>query len=258
MDKRNILCLIAGLALAPVTVPAQTIRTLDHQPVLMPSQFIVSPDGIEYLREGRATPIVAPWDKIDLNALAKEEPQIERARQKAILTKQRVYVTVPKPANYYVAFLKLPVNATFPTQTLSITQDTSIYNMSAEAFSTSDGAATSTTVDGFIAGTSTSRTKTVDLTRYPLCTTIEGLFMTLAADSNPDSKKLILDLEKQSSFFPNLILGLKDLAALYPKDPEIKETILALEKFTTGDVAVSVDSQRQLASFVAHCHAVKM
>ena len=245
--------IIFGLVLA-TTAFSQTLRSIDNRVAKLPSQFIVSQEGVRWIQSGLSDPILIKWDRINLDALAKEEPKIEEARQKAILTKQEIFISIPLPRNYYKEFLTLPINTKFKETGKAVSSGRVSYDVSTNGY-----------VDyntGFysgnskVAGTTSSITKYIDTTRPSLNTTIEGLFLKISDDSKLDSHKLINDLKESGDVYQNLRIAFSNLQDAYPADVEIKRTLAALDRLI-AEKATSVDAMRQIGRFVEYARNKK-
>lgn len=80
----------------------------------IPDQAVVSADGITFVRPGDAKPVTLKWQDIDLLRLAKQDPDLEGSRQKALLTGEKTVLAAEAPkVNPYAEFLALPVKVTF-------------------------------------------------------------------------------------------------------------------------------------------------
>ena len=57
------------------------IVSTNGQSAQLPSQFAVTPEGIQGFVKGQAEPRTIPWERIDLNVLARTQPGIEKAQR---------------------------------------------------------------------------------------------------------------------------------------------------------------------------------
>ncbi len=259
------------LALAPaLALPAQVIHSLDHHEIHLPAQFVVSAAGVEHVPDGAKDPAVIGWETIDLAALAKDAPAVEAARKKALLIGERAYFAATpsassahspvaaSPANPYRSFLELPINVTFNDSTQVTTQSLPARENGPRASTLPNGSRDAYLTDGArsASGVTTSTTRIADTTRYPLATNIEGLFLTIGDDHNPDAHALILELQKRPGFFLGLRRSLETLATGHPQDFEIPAAIKAVSRFAVGESTISVDDQRELVRFVEHCRTI--
>lgn len=234
-----------------LNLSAQTIYSNDGKSLKLPSQFIVFSEGIKWIQPGKTNTVVAKWSNIDMKRLASTEPDIDGARQKAILTQENLYFKVQPviATNYYRTFLGLEVNIKFQEEWKAITQGTVCYSMSTSGFVD--------TRTGFYSGTASgtgqihAQTDILDVTRPSLNTTIEGLLMEISNVSNRNSANLIRDLKESGPVFTNLILIFDNLKTAYPQDKEIYRTITALHRLKNSR-AVNTDSMRQIRLFVLH------
>jgi hypothetical protein len=246
------------LLLSCVACTAQTIHSADKQrSVKLPSQFIVTQEGLKWVQPGVKDPVTVAWERIDLESLAKEEPQIEQARQKVMLTQKSIYVTVPAPVNHYKEFLNLPVKAKFKEKWTAVTSTTSSYDMSVNGYSTTNAAGTYFNATGEGSGSSTSNTRYVDTSRQALSVTMEGFLLSLSKDGATDTHRLVKDLQENGSTLLNVRAALVNLGEVYPKDLEIPRTIAAIDRLTT-EKTTSVDAMRQLGKFVEYARNKKV
>ncbi|MCX6952823.1 MAG: hypothetical protein NTV51_11750 [Verrucomicrobia bacterium] len=103
--------LVLLLALVSAAVAQSVLyqtRRLD-----LPAQFTVEPHALTYLPAAASQIAVLRWGDIDLALLARQEPEIEAARQTAVLTGKKVYLAVAPPIHYMCLFMELPVNVQF-------------------------------------------------------------------------------------------------------------------------------------------------
>jgi hypothetical protein len=231
---------------------AQTVRLLSGKDVRLPSQFVVQKDGIRFAPPDRSDVVTLEWTTIDVRALSRDEPMLNEARQKAVLTGKSAYVTVAAPINYLQAFLSLPVDVEFNQRWEFRSSTVSNYTVSLDGFARSGKASDHfSQLKGvaFVQGQSRTVASAINKTRYPLATTIEGLFRMIGDDRIPESARLVRDLQDRGAFFPNLLIGLKNLQRVYPNDARIRDVIKAVERLSS-DRAISVDAQREVLSFV--------
>jgi hypothetical protein len=243
--------IILVLALA-TTAAGQTLRSIDNRVAKLPSQFIVTKDGVKWIQPGLREPILITWDRIDLEALAKEEPKIEEARQKAILTKKDVFISIPPPRNYYKEFLALPVNARFKEKWKAVSSGRVDYDISTNGYIDYNTGSYSGTSK--VSGTTSSITKYIDNTRQSLNTTVEGLLLKMSDDTQLDTHKLVNDLRESGDVYQNLKIAFSNLQAAYPSDVEIGRTAAALDRLM-AEKTTSVDAMRQLRKFVDYARS---
>jgi len=237
-----------ALLLAFVSIAAAQTVVYKNQRLSLPPQFTVEPHAITYLPAGARQITTLRWDDIDLAILARQEPEIEGARHQAVLTGKKVYLAVTPPIHYMRLFMELPVNVQFNRSWVATSQTR--YTTSTTSFP--QGTGTGQTVlatQGFV--TAKTTTRIIDTTRYPLATTMEGLLMTMGDDRKPDAQRLVRELQTYGAFFPNLILGVRKLQEVYPRDHMLPRLLKALDKLSS-DQAISVDAQRELQAFVAY------
>ncbi len=230
---------------------AQTVRTLGGKDVRLPSQFLVQKDGIRFAPPDRAEAVTLEWSMIDVRALSRDEPMLNEARQKALLTGKSSYFTVPAPINYLQAFLSLPVDVQFNQRWEYRSSTASNYTVSFDGFARPGKPDYLSQLQGaaFVSGQSRTVSRAIDKTRYPLATTVEGLFRMIGDDRKPDAARLVRDLQDHGAFFPNLLIGLRNLQKVYPNDVRVRNVIKAVEKLAS-DRAISVDAQREVLAFV--------
>lgn len=235
----------------PLMLQAQKIHLVDGRSGVLPGQFIVSKAGVSWVGTGEAQPTLLEWREIDLIQLARVEPEIEKARKKALLTNESTYFTIPEKVNHFVAFLDLPVEVKFNRSWKVTRRESSTYYISTEGFLevTPEGQDYLIT-SGFVDKESLAREKVEEVTPYPISTTIRGLFMIIGDDRNSRSRLVIRELRKQPGFFENIIIGLQNLSYLEPaRSREIQETIDALRSLSSGR-PISIDAQRVIMKFV--------
>ena len=85
-------------------VQAQVIVSTDGRRAKLPSRFVVTPEGIEGFVPGQSEPRTIKWEAINLSILSRSEPEIEKARQEAILKNERIFFLIKPPPNYYKEF----------------------------------------------------------------------------------------------------------------------------------------------------------
>ncbi len=236
---------LALLLVAVLTAGAQSVIR-SGQRMALPKQFTVEQKGLTYVVSGQRQATVISWNEIDTATLARQEPEIEAARQRAVLTGKSTYFTVTPPPVYMRLFMGLPVRVEFNSSWVAISRSNYAVSATGSVQNAGSGLATFT-AQGFVSGVTSTRL--IDTSRYPLATTIEGLLMTMGDDRKPDSHRLIRELQTQGAFFPNLILGFRNLNEIYPRDPMIPRVLRALDKLSS-DQSVSIDAQRELIVFV--------
>lgn len=140
--KKNYTILVILLSFAY----GQVIVSTDGQKAALPRQFAVTPEGIQAMVSGQSTPMTTPWSRINLDILAKTEPEIEKARKEAVLKGSRIYFEVQPPPNYYREFLNAPVNVQF-NQSWDVKQTSwSRYRYSTEGYADISPTATGASV----------------------------------------------------------------------------------------------------------------
>lgn len=228
---------------------AQTLRSSDGRSLQLPTQFVVEVDGIRFVPRGAREPLLLDWGRIDLVALAQEEPQIEEARHTALLTKTNTHFTITPPIDYVQAFLELPVDVTFNPQWEVKARGTQ-YHTSAGHFPQVPGLYDRCLHVGYITN-SRLNVSVVNRTRYPIATTIEGILSIISQDGRSEVSQLIRDLRAHDAFFPNLAVGLRKIHEANPTDLQVERALRAIERLS-NDVALSVDAQRHLADFLRY------
>jgi hypothetical protein len=244
--------LVLGMAFA-TSVSAQTIKSVDNRVAKLPSQFIVTPSGIKWIQPGLREPTHITWDRINLEALAREEPKIEEARQTAALTNKDVFVSVPPPRNYYKEFLAIPINTAFKEKWEAATTSRSSYQVNTSGFVDSFG---NISASSNVSGVSNSVTQYIDKTRPSLNTNMAGLLLKMSADSDIDTHRLVNDLRESGSVYYNVKSAFGNLQAAYPGDIEISRTVAAMDRLM-AEKTTSVDAMRQLKKFVEHARSRK-
>ena len=230
-------------------VYSQTLKSIDNRVAKLPAQFIVSPEGVKWMQPGAREPTLVAWDRIDLEALAKEEPMIEEARQKAILTQKEIFLSVPPPRNYFKEFLALPVNVEFKQDWKAVAKGRATYSVSTDGYV--DYNSGSYSAKSRITGNTVTSIKYIDKTRPSLNTTVEGLLLTLSDDSKLDNHRLVNDLKESGAVYQNIRMAFTSLQTAYPNDLEIKRTAASLDRLI-AEKTTSVDAMRQLGAFVAY------
>lgn len=235
----------------PLIVQAQRIHLQDGRAGVLPGQFVVAHEGISWVGVGQVEPTVIRWGEIDLALLARQEPDIEKARQKALLTRESTYFTIPEQENHFVAFLELPIEVKFNRAWKVTKRESSSYYISTEGFVNVPSTGEDYLIaSGFVDKESLSKEKVEEVTPYPISTTIRGLFMIIGDDRNSRSRSVIRELRKQPGFFENIIIGLQNLAQLEPtRTREINEAIHALRSLASNR-PISIDAQRSLLRFL--------
>ena len=241
--------IIPLLFFALSTASAQTIRSGDGRAAQLPSQFAVSEEGIKWMQPGAPTPILVKWERIDLAALAREEPKIEQARQQAILSKKEVYISTPPKLNYYREFLSQSVNVQFQQKWKSVSTGRVDYDISTTGYVDYNTGGFS--ANSQVTGRTSETTKYIDQTRPSLNTTVEGLLLKLGEDDKIDTHRLIQDLRDSGSVLQNINLLFSNLAEVYPNDYEIGKAKKALDRLI-AERATSVDSMRQFKAFALY------
>jgi hypothetical protein len=256
----------------------------------VPDQVMVSAEGITFVRPGEVNPTTVSWQNLDLAKLAKLDAQLEAGRQKALLTGEKTLVAPEAPgANPYAAFLEQPVKVTFrakethQTRVESASVFMSVPPVSPGPVPTGIPGAAPTPVlpsasntppaagnpasgnpaqnnpsavpQQILKNSATVRSDTtVDQTRKPLDTTIEGLFELISDASQSSSGNLLRELREQPHIFTNILNDLRTLQALFPTDRALPATADAIQKLAKNG-PVSVDAQNALRRTLATLRA---
>jgi hypothetical protein len=241
--------ILASLSIIASHLSAQTIRSVDGRVAQLPQQFAVSEEGIKWMQPGAAAPILVKWDRIDLAALARDEPKIEQARQQAILSKKEVFISTPPKPNYYREFLSQSINVQFQQKWKAVSSGRVDYDISTTGYVDYNTGGFS--ANSKVTGRTSETTKYIDQTRPSLNTTVEELLLKLGEDDKIDTHRLIQDLRESGSVLQNLNLLFSSLAEAYPDDYEIGKAKRALDRLI-AERATSVDAMRQLKAFALH------
>lgn len=245
-----LLTLFVGIAVAQAQT--NTLR-VDGKPCALPTQFVVNEQGVQFVAPGQSLRVVL-WSQVDLPSLAANEPQIEAARQEALLHHKTSYFLAKASWHDFKAFMSAPISVRFQPRVETRTRTVSRYDVSFNGYPTADGRRSLQDL-GVVRGDSSTVSVAIDQTRFPLVTTIEGLFLTIGDDRNPDSSRLIRELQRQNGFFQNLLIGLRNLQDRYPRHGGIADTVKSIELLSTG--TVSIDAQRQLMKFAQYSRTLK-
>jgi hypothetical protein len=241
--------IISFLLLFIVQIDAQVIRSVDRRVAQLPDRFAVTYAGIKWIQPNVTEPILIVWNRIDLVALALEQPKIEEARQKALLSKDDIYFSIPPKPNYYRDFLNQPINVQFQQKWKAVTSGRVDYNVSTTGYI--DYNSGYINANSRVTGTYSEKTNYIDQTRPALNTTIEGLLLQLGEDDKIDTHRLIKDLRASGGVLQNIRLLFSSLQDVYPNDPEINKAIRGLDRLL-AESATSVDAMRQLKGFAIH------
>ncbi|MEI6871307.1 MAG: hypothetical protein WCL08_03405 [Verrucomicrobiota bacterium] len=270
--------LIASLLILAQSADARSLPLLRGGSMPIPEQAVVSSEGVTFVRRGEAKTFTLSWQDIDLIRLAKQDTDLEGARQRALLTGERTVLSpeVPK-ANPYAEFLAQPVRITFRPKELrqSRGETSTVAGLSSEPIpgsgvisggrivvapiiittdvSPNAPSITQTGVPGqnqrFVQNVTTTRTDTtVNTTRQPLDTNVAGFLEMISDDSQSSTGVLIRELREHPDLFTMLIAGLRDLHS-QTEDSISQKAINALQQLSRIG-PVSVDAQRDLAAFL--------
>lgn len=241
-----ILLLTAGV------LSAQSLRSTDGRIAILPPQFVVMHEGIKWIQAGASEPVLVRWERIDLAALARDEPKIETARQQAMLTKKEIYFSIPAKPNYYREFLAQQINVKFQEKWKAVTTGRSEYDISTTGYIDYNSGGFS--ADSKVKGRTSETTRYIDQTRPALNTTMEGLLLQLGEDGKVDTHRLIQDLRDSGAVLQNVRGLFSGLREAYPNDHEITKSIAALDRLI-AEKTTSVDAMRQLKNFAIHARS---
>lgn len=248
----------------------------------VPDQVMVSVEGISFVRPGEPNPTTIPWQTLDLPKLARLDARLEDCRQKAILTGEKTLLSPEASAgNPYAVFLNQPIKVTFrakethQTKVEASSVSTAIPPVSTAAnppaaIPTPTAPVTPTApaspaphpatppLAGFpalpqqIVNNSTAKRSetTVDQTRQPLDTTLDGLLELISDVSQSSSGNLLRELREQPSIFTNILNDLRTLQTRFPHDSSLPATAEAIQKLAKNG-PVSVDAQNALRRLLA-------
>jgi hypothetical protein len=246
--------IFAYLFLVGSLLSAQQIKGSKNEVIDLPAKFLTNEKGIQFVPRGQQMQLIK-WEQIDLMYLSQKEPSIEDARQKALMHRVTTYFEPKQPWQELKAFMAAPVEIRFQRKVETRSTSTGRYNVSLTGFSTGTSSLGILAASGFIAGQSSTISVSIDRTRYPLATNMEGLFLTIGNDKHHDSYALISDLQSQNAFFVNLLTGLRNLKVVYPRYGPINDVIRAIELLSNGQQ--SIDAQRELYKFAMTVRALK-
>jgi len=232
---------------------AQQIKGSKNEIIDLPTRFLTNEKGIQFVPKGQPMQLIK-WEQINLTDLSQKEPSIEDARQKALMHRVTTYFEPKKPWQELKAFMAAPVEIRFQRKVETRSTSTGRYNVSLTGFSTGTSSLGILAASGFIVGQSSTISVSIDRTRYPLATNMEGLFLTIGNDKHHDSYVLISDLQSQNAFFVNLLMGLRNLKVVYPRYGPINDAIKAVELLSNGQQ--SIDAQRELYKFAMTVRAL--
>jgi hypothetical protein len=245
--------LLAAFVAVPQAPAAVTVHSKDGRSLELPERFLVEAEGISFHDLARDEIGFIEWQEVDLRRLALTRIEIDSARLQAIETGERVYIQqVPsRQINYYRAFLNQKIHVRFNSRFTFRGQEREEVFVSSRGFpGPQEMEEVWASRDRFISGESAILREIAERTRYPLDTTVEGLFMVLGRD-NRHARDLIRELQVHGAFFENLAIGLRNLEEVYPGDPEIARTRRAIDSLSSGRT-IGFDDQRQLLRFVEH------
>lgn len=225
---------------------AQQIKGSKNEIIDLPTRFLTNEKGIQFVPKGQPMKLIK-WEQVNLTDLSQKEPSIEDARQKALMHRVTTYFEPKQPWQELKAFMAAPVEIRFQRKVETRSASTGRYNVSLTGFSTGTSSLGILAASGFIVGQSSTISVSIDRTRYPLATNMEGLFLTIGNDKHHDSYALISDLQSQNAFFVNLLMGLRNLKLVYPRYGPINDAIRAVELLSNGQQ--SIDAQRELYKF---------
>ena len=246
--------IFAFLCLVHCSLSAQQLRGIKNEIIDLPARFLTNEKGIQFVPRGQPMQLIK-WEHINLADLSQKEPSIEEARQKALMHKVTTYFEPKQPWQELKAFMAAPVEIRFREKVETRSTSSGRYNVSLSGYSTGTSSLSILTASGFIVGQSSTIAVTIDRTRYPLATNMEGLFLTIGNDKHHDSYALIRDLQSQNAFFVNLLMGLRNLKVVYSRYGPIDDAIRAVELLSNG--RQSIDAQRELYKFATTVRALK-
>ncbi|AKC81994.1 hypothetical protein IMCC26134_02960 [Verrucomicrobia bacterium IMCC26134] len=232
---------------------AQVIRSVDGRTAQLPAQFAVTPDGLKWVQSKSTDPVLILWNKIDLVALARDQPKIEEARQQVLLSNTVVYFSSPPKPNYYREFLSQKINVEFQQKWTAVSTGTIEYTTNTSGYAGYNPGYTGS--DSRVTGTISLTTHYIDQTRPALNTTIEGLLLQLGEDDRIDTHRLINDLRESGGVFRNIQLLFSSLREIYPNDIEIYKASRGIDKLIS-ERATSVDAMRQLKAFAIYARTM--
>ncbi|MEK0447263.1 MAG: hypothetical protein RLZZ399_2584, partial [Verrucomicrobiota bacterium] len=97
------LTLVCGTLLLSHFAIARSIPLARGGSLPIPDHAQISAEGVSFVRPGEANPTTVPWQSIDLARFARQEPEMEAGRQKALLSGEKTLVGPEAPkANPYV------------------------------------------------------------------------------------------------------------------------------------------------------------
>ncbi|MEI6861582.1 MAG: hypothetical protein WCL04_04955 [Verrucomicrobiota bacterium] len=227
-----------------LTVPfvhAQTVRDkATHTPLKISPTFLVTITGINIFTPGAEAPAFVDWSKIDLAALATEEPEIAKAKEAVELGEPSAYFTRVDKPNLLAQFVALPYRSNFTETWTPASLPPSPYRISGEGFVSLAPRGNELVSSGFATLPTDGSADT----------TIEELFMSLSREND---SYVLASIKKIQSTSPNLFIRLKGaierLLLLYPKDAMLTDTVKALESLAHN---VDTNAQRQLVKFVQY------
>ena len=222
------------VVIGETTVPLGPARVI---PITGP--FRVTEEGLRFVPTAHPRALVLRWEQIDLARLARSQPAIETARQRALIDGTPTSFEVLPPPNPWREFLRTPVSAKFQWRLESRVVERS----SSLVTPRTDG-------DGYLADTRRTEVTRLEETQHPDIDAPMEIVLMMISEESQTAVSRMRELRNHPDFFPNLLLRVRELEESVPEAvAELAGVRTALEKLYR-DSAVSLAAQRRIRRFL--------